>query len=122
MFFLSRKRRDELIAELTALTMPRQRAEDMANVLDDVALIDSWVSQVIWQLGSFCENLTRAAQQHDENDIHKWRTFISADLLVLDAYLGEIDDRQLPNMMFAKTAEAAVATNLVLDNCRGRLH
>ena len=122
MFFLSKKRRDELIAELTALTMPRQRAEDMANFLDDVGVIDSCISQVIRRLGGCCHNLTNAALQHDENDIHKWRTLISAELLVLDAYLGEIGDRQLPKIMFAKTAEAALATNLVLDNCRGRLH
>ncbi len=122
MFFLSKKRRDELIVELTALTVPRQRAEDMANLLDDVGVIDSCISQIIRRLGGCCYNLTKAAQQHDDDNVCKWRTFISADLLVLDAYLGEIDERQLPKVTFAKTAEAALATNLVLDSCRSRLH
>ncbi len=122
MFFLSKKRRDELIAELIALTMPRQRAEDIANVLDDLGLVDSCISQVIQRLGGWCQNLSKAAQQHDDDNIQKWRTFITADLLVLDAYLGEINDRRLPKDMFAKAVEVALATILVLNHCGGRAH
>lgn len=122
MFFLNKRRRDALIAELIALTMPRQRAEDIANVLADVGLVDSCISQVIQRLGGWCQNLSKAAQQHDHDNIHKWQTFITADLLVLDAFLGEINDRQLPNDTFAKAMEAALATILVLNHCRDSAH
>jgi len=122
MLFLAEKRRTELIAELTALSMPRRQAEDIANVLDHVGMVDACISQAIRRLGINCQNLTDPSQQHDENNIRKWRAFISADLLLLDAYIGEINDRQLPRTMFPKTAEATVAANVVVDHCKSSFH
>ena len=122
MLFLAEKRRTQLIAQLTALTMPRQQAEDLANLLDHVGTVDACLSQAIRRLGINCQNLANASQQHDENNVHKWQTFISADLLVLDAYISEINERQLPRSLLPRAASAALATSLVIDICNDRLN
>jgi hypothetical protein len=119
--FLSEERRHQLIAELTALSMPRQRAEDMASVQNHVDLVDICLSHAVEWLGINCNNLTQASLQRDDHGIQKWRLFIRADLLILDAYLGEINERELPKSLFPKAARTTLATNLVLDDCKSRL-
>jgi len=122
MLFLNEKRRAELIAQLTELRMPRRQAEDIANVLDHTGMVDACLSQAIRRLGINCQNLTDASQRHDHTNINKWKAFISADLLLLDAYICEINDRHLPRTKFPKAAEATVAANVVVDHCKGSLH
>ncbi len=117
-YFLPKGRQDKLVTDLMRLTCPAELAHQFANYRDDVAYVDSCLSFTLNNLAQRCRLLVEAAIQRDGDRVHSLRTFIEADVAVLDVYLDEIKDRKLPQRLFPRLMRAMQAVIASTDRCR----
>jgi len=55
--------------------------------------------------------LAQATTQHDHEAIERYEAFLRAEVAIVSAYLGEIDDRKLSRHLFTRT-NTAMTENL----------
>lgn len=105
-YFLNEHRRAELIVNLLNLTMPVQMAQTLAHFPSDFYRLDRELADVLWEMIQHFRGLAEATELRDNHKLRELEAFISADLLVVKAYMGEITRRDIPPRRLPRTAHA----------------
>jgi len=113
--FLREQRRTALIDNLTKLSMPRAEAENYASFGDDLKRLDKTLSALVRRVGERCERLRETA--HDD----QCEAFLQADLCIYGAYTAEVNERDLPALLFPKTTREVASSLRVIDHTKASI-
>jgi hypothetical protein len=118
MYFLSERRRSQLIKCLGELSMPIDMARRCASYNDDPRQLDKVLSKVVGRLGERCNRLREAVQSGNEQQRRTHDASLQADLMIFSTYAEEVTERKLLTlMMFPKTTRAVAASLVSIRQC-----
>jgi len=125
--FLSEYRRKQLLSALCdQLNVPTRLALRWVWIPHNLASVDFTLARCIELMGQHADGLAQATTQHDHEAIERYEAFLRAEVAIVSAYLGEIDDRKLSRHLFTRTNTAMTENLHVVGQVehpqRGRLH
>jgi hypothetical protein len=91
--------------------MPIGPATAWVRASCDIADVDLTLASAISLVGYHAQELALATRRHDQKREKENRVFLSADTMIVSAYLEEVKDRKLTCEHFPRTA-IAVAEDL----------
>jgi hypothetical protein len=100
MKFLSERRYQRLVADLTSLGMPADLARTCASYPDDLHRLDRQLSIIVERMSDYCR-LSR--QGTDAQVRHENAEFYRASVAIFSCYCAEIRSRRIPVMSFPRT-------------------